>query len=71
MSRAPTGHEREPFPTNIPDFLDYLDRLYPEPSVKPSQTIEQVMFEAGQREVVKSARAHFEQSMSRPDAPIR
>ncbi|WP_242076571.1 hypothetical protein [Brevundimonas diminuta] len=70
MSRhQPVAHgARDRFPTNVPDLLKHLDTLCPEPSVRPDQPIEKIMFEAGRRDLVHQLRREFERSVQRPDS---
>jgi len=64
----PTGHgSRDTFPISIPALLDWLDRACPELSPTPGQTLEEVMFDAGRRDMVRFIRREFERSLQRPD----
>lgn len=69
MSRTqPTGHgRRETIPASIKDFIDFLDRRFPEPKPRPGQTLEEVMFAAGQRSVAIQMRAEFEAASNLPE----
>ncbi|TFW04289.1 hypothetical protein E4M02_04250 [Brevundimonas sp. S30B] len=69
MSRVqPTGHgRRETIPASVKDFIDFLDRRYPELSPRPGQTLEEVMFAAGQRSVAQQMRAEFEAASNLPE----
>lgn len=40
------------FPRTVEEFLDELERRFPEPRYEPGMTNDQVMFEAGRRSVV-------------------
>lgn len=69
MSRfAPTGHgRREEMPATIQGFIAFLERRYPEPKPRPGQTLEEVMFAAGQRSVALQMRAEFEAETNLPE----
>lgn len=62
MSRLhPTGHgRREEMPATIIDFIAFLEIRYPEPKPRPGQTLDEIMFAAGQRSVALQMRKEFE-----------
>lgn len=68
MSRhQPTVHGvRDTFPTNVPDLIKWLDSFCPEPTPRPGQTIEEVMFAAGRRDLARQLQRQYERSLERP-----
>lgn len=69
MSRLqPTGHgRREDMPATIRDFIAFLEERFPETKPRPGQTVEEIMFTAGQRSVALQMRAEFEAKTTLPE----
>ena len=55
MSRhQPTAHGADnTFPTNIPDLMLWLEKHCAEPMPRPGQTLDEVMFAAGRRDLAR------------------
>jgi len=69
MSRpkpAAYAHSR-PFPVTVAEFLEYLDFKFPEPEPKAGDTLDTIMFKAGQRAVALQMRREFEASLKRKE----
>lgn len=69
MSRPkPAAYARtRPFPTNVAEFLEYLDFKFPEQEPRAGDTLDTIMFKAGQRAVALQMRREFEASLKRKE----
>lgn len=69
MSRfQPNGHgHREEMPATIRDFIAFLEKRFGEIKPRPGQTLEEIMFAAGQRSVALQMRAEFEAASNLPE----
>jgi hypothetical protein len=56
-----------PFPTNVSDFIAYLDFKFPEQEPRAGDTLDTIMFKAGQRAVALQMRREFEASLKRKE----
>lgn len=57
----PTARDtRDKIPLSTHELVDWLERVCPEPRPHPTQTQEQIMFEAGRRSLVLMIRGEFE-----------
>lgn len=65
---APTGHgHREEMPSTAHDFIAFLERRFSETKPRPGQTLEEIMFAAGQRSVALLMRAEFDAASNPPE----
>ena len=69
MSRPkPSAYaQTRPFPTNVAEFLEYLDFTFPEQEPRAGDTLDAIMFKAGQRAVALQMRREFEASLTRKE----
>jgi hypothetical protein len=69
MSRPkPSAYaQTRPFPTNVAEFLEYLDFKFPEQEPRAGDTLDAIMFKAGQRAVALQMRREFEASLKRKE----
>jgi hypothetical protein len=66
--RQPTAYvQARPFPTNVSEFLDHLDFKFPEQEPRAGDTLDTIMFKAGQRAVALQMRREFEASLKRKE----
>lgn len=62
------------FPQTVDEFIDLLDRTFPEVAIGPEDTMDKIKFDAGQRSVVawaKQRRATAALSYLDPQPPRR
>lgn len=59
------------FPATVPDLLEALQRRYPEPSPRPGDSHDKIIFDAGARSVVRDLLAWREGAVPQPLRELR
>jgi hypothetical protein len=65
MRTKPQAIINRDFPKTVEQFLDELERRFPEYRVTPTSEPEEIMFRAGQRSVVHQMREAYQASQKR------
>lgn len=59
------------FPNTPHDLIEQLDRVFPEPSIGPSDTMDEIKFAAGQRSVIAYLKTWRDAPRDAPPPPRR